>query len=179
MKVSGFLLIIMTVLFSCKKEDQGSHYGEYYWIYTYGYPRMEFFEAAEGISEKWKIKYHAVSGCMITNEEERAVNTINKRTYAAIERKYGKGWRSAYDKDMQDFAMKNVDVMDVLIRNKLFRDELKKHYIEAYNVDKEVFELNNEGEFKVIVYNNELKYENKECFRLAVNTKNRTVNLIQ
>ncbi|SFM98789.1 hypothetical protein SAMN05421594_0137 [Chryseobacterium oleae] len=80
---------------------------------------------------------------------------------------------------MQDFAMKNVDVMDVLITNKVFRDELKKHYIEAYNVDKEVFELNDDGEFKVIVYNHELKYENKECFRLAVNTKNRTVNLIQ
>lgn len=48
-----------------------------------------------------------------------------------------------------------------------------------YNVDKEVLELNNEDEFRVIVYNNELKYENKECFTLTVNTKNRTVNLIQ
>ncbi|WP_223607672.1 hypothetical protein [Chryseobacterium sp. OSA05B] len=178
MKIAGFLFVIMILFSSCKK-DEGSSYGEYYWIYTYGYPRMDFFEAAEGISEKWKIKYHAVGGCMVSHEEERGVNAINKRTYAAIERKYGKGWLAAYDKDMQDFAMKNVDVMDILITNKLFRDELKKHYIKAYNVDKEVFELNNEGEFKVIVYNNDLKYENKECFRLAVNTKNRTVNLIQ
>lgn len=178
MKVSGFLFVIMILLSSCK-EDEGSYHGGYYWIYGYGLPEMDAQETMDGISEKWKIKHYAVSGCMISPEEGRAVNAINKRTYAAIERKYGKDWHAAYEKDMQDFAMKNVEVMDVLITNKLFREELKKHYIEVYNVDKEVFELNNEGEFKVIVYNNELKYENKECFRLAVNTKNRTVNLIQ
>jgi len=44
---------------------------------------------------------------------------------------------------------------------------------------KEILELDNEGEFRVIVYNNELPYENKECFRIAVNTKKKTVNLIQ
>ncbi|KXH84512.1 hypothetical protein [Chryseobacterium kwangjuense] len=179
MKFSGFLLMVMTVLFSCKKEDQGSYYGEYYWIYTYGDPRMEFFEAAEGISEKWKIKYHAVSGCMIYQKLMDSVDIQNKKTYTAIEKKLGKGWREKYNNDIDNFMMKKVDVMDVLITNKLFRDELKKHYIEIYNLDKEVFELNDQGEFKVIVYNNDLKYENKECFRLAVNTKNRTVNLIQ
>ncbi|HCA09831.1 hypothetical protein [Chryseobacterium sp.] len=178
MKVASFLFIIMIMLSSCKK-DEGSYHGGYYWIYGYGLPEMGAQEKMDGISEKWKIKHYAVAGCMISNEEGRAVNAINKRTYAAIERKYGKGWRAAYANDMQDFAMKNVDVMDILITNKLFRDELKKHYIEAYNVDKKVFELNNEGEFKVIVYNHELKYENKECFRLSVNTKSRTVNLIQ
>lgn len=178
MKVAGFLFFIMILLSSCKK-DEGSYHGGYYWIYGYGLPEIDAQEKMDGISEKWKIKHYAVSGCMISNEEGRAVNAINKRTYAAIARKYGKGWMAAYDKDMQDFAMKNVDVMDVLITNKVFRDELKKHYIEAYNVDKEVFELNDDGDFKVIVYNHELKYENKECFRLAVNTKNRTVNLIQ
>jgi len=64
MKVAGFLLIIVVTLFSCK-EDKGNYLGGYYWIYTYGYPRMDFYEAADGISEKWKIKYKSVSGCMI------------------------------------------------------------------------------------------------------------------
>ncbi|MDQ0781998.1 hypothetical protein [Chryseobacterium sp. W4I1] len=178
MKVAGFLLIIVVTLFSCK-EDKGNYLGGYYWIYTYGYPRMDFYEAADGISEKWKIKYQSVSGCMIDQKMINKVNSENQKTYAAIERKLGKGWKEKYNKDIDDFLMKKVDVMDVLITNKLFRNELKKHYIEIYNVDKEVFELNNEDEFKVIVYNNELQYENKECFRVAVNTKERTVNLIQ
>ncbi|KMQ64944.1 hypothetical protein ACM46_12120 [Chryseobacterium angstadtii] len=179
MKISGAFLIMMIVLFSCKKEDQGSYYGDYFWIYTYGYPRMEFFEAAEGISEKWKIKYHAVSGCMIDQKMRNTVDAKNKKTYAAIENKLGKSWREKYNRDIDHFMMKKVDVMDVLITNKLFREELKKHYIEIDNVDKDVFELSDEGDFRVIVYNNDLKYENKECLRLAVNTKNRTVNLIQ
>jgi len=178
MKISGFLLLIMIMIFSCK-EVEGNCHGGYYWIYTYGYPRMAFYEAAEGISEKWKIKYYAVSGCTISQKKMYKADAENKKTYTAIEKKFGKNWKEKYNKDIDDFVMKKVDVMDVLITNKLFRDELKKHYIEIYNVDKEVFELNNEDEFRVIVYNNELTYENKECFRVAVNTKRKTVNLIQ
>ncbi|KFE96981.1 FEKKY domain-containing protein [Chryseobacterium luteum] len=171
-------LFLLTLIFSCKKEE-GTYRGGYYWIYTYGYPRMNFFEAAEGISEKWKIKYHAVSGCMIDPKIMHSVEAENKKTYAAIEREFGKRWKEKYNKDIDGFMMKKVEVMDVLIINKLFRNELKKHNIEIYNVEKEIQELNNEGEFKVIVYNNELRYENKECFRATVNTKNRKVSIIQ
>ncbi|WP_449386648.1 FEKKY domain-containing protein [Chryseobacterium antibioticum] len=178
MKVSGFLFVIMILLFSCK-EDEGSYHGGYYWVYGAGLKDMDRGEAVEGISEKWKIKSIDAGGCTIDGDITNKIKAANKKTFAAIEKEYGKHWMAAYDKDLHDFAMKKIDVMDVLITNKLFREELKKHYIEVYNVDKKVFELNNEGEFKVIVYNNELKYENKECFRLAVNTKNRTVNLIQ
>ncbi|KMQ59031.1 hypothetical protein ACM40_18955 [Chryseobacterium sp. BLS98] len=178
MKVSGFLFVMMITLFSCKK-DEGSYYGGYYWIYGYGLPVMGAQEAMDGISEKWKIKHYAVTGCMIEPGQEKAVNAANKRTYAALDRKYGKGWQALYSKDMNDFITKKVDVMDILITNKLFRNELKKYYIEIYDVDKEVSELNNDGDFRVIVYNNKLKYENKECFRLTVNTKNKTVNIIQ
>lgn len=177
MKVLGLIFVIMVSLFSCKEED-GFRNG-YYWIYGAGLKDMEGSEAVEGISEKWKIKSVDAGGCMVDGETANKIKAANKKTYAAIEKKYGKNWMVAYDKDIQDFAMKKVDVMDVLITNKLFRDELKKYYIEIYNLDKEVFELNDQDEFKVIVYNNALKYENKECFRLAVNTKNRTVNLIQ
>lgn len=178
MKVFCSLFVMMAVLFSCKK-DEGSYHGGYYWIYGYGFPVMGAQEAMDGISEKWKIKHYPVAGCIIDPEQEKMVNAANKRTYAALEQKYGKGWQALYKKDMDDFAMKTVDVMDVLITNALFRSELKKHYIEIYNVDREVLELNNNGDFRVIVYNQDLQYENKECFRLVVNTKNRIVNIIQ
>ncbi|PIF46100.1 hypothetical protein CLU96_3118 [Chryseobacterium sp. 52] len=178
MKASVFLFTIMTILFSCKREDESFRNG-YYWVYGAGLKDMDGSEAVEGISEKWKIKSVDAGACTVDGDIANKINAANKKTYAAIEKKYGKDWRAAYDKDMQDFAMKKIDVMDVLITNKLFRDELKKHYIEIYDVDKEVQELNNEGDFRVIVYNNELKYENKECFRLMVNTRNRAVNLIQ
>lgn len=164
------------MMFSCKEE--GSYRGGYYWIYTYGYPRMEFHEAAEGISDKWKIRYHSVSGCMIDQKLMDSVNVENKKTYAAIEKKYGHNWRQKYDKDIDGFMMKKVDVMDVLITNKVFRDELKKYYIRIDDVDKEVKELE-DNLYKVVVYNQKLKAENKECFSVHVNTKDRTVNLIK
>lgn len=170
-----FLVMIFATIISCKKEE-GNYHGGYYWIYTYGYPRMEFFEGAEGISEKWKIKYHAVAGCVVNSKLERKVDAKNKKTYAAIEERYGKGWRIKYDKDVEDFATKRVDVMDVLITNKLFRNELKKHYIEIDDVDEVVKELN-DNLYDVVVYNDKLKSENKECFRVSVNTKNRIVQL--
>ncbi|BFO68250.1 hypothetical protein KCF3NO3_42330 [Chryseobacterium sp. KCF3-3] len=177
MKIFGFLSLIM-ILFSCK-EDRGSYHGGYYWIYVYGLPAIERYEAMDGISEKWKIKHSSVGGCLIEPNEMKKVDAINKRTYAAIERQYGKGWREAYRKDVESFVMKRADVMDVLITNQFFRNELKKYNIEIYNLDKEVLELNDKEDFQVVVFNNELQYENKECFKVAVNTKNRTVNLIQ
>ena len=177
MKIFGFLPLIM-ILFSCK-EDRGSYHGGYYWIYGYGLPAMERYEAMDGISEKWKIKHYSVGGCLVESDEMKKIDAINKRTYAAIERKYGKGWREAYRKDVDGFVMKRADVMDVLITNQFFRNELKKYNIEIYNLDKEVLELNDKEDFRVVVYNNELQYENKECFKVAVNTKNRTVNLIK
>ncbi|EJL70446.1 hypothetical protein [Chryseobacterium populi] len=54
--------------------------------------------------------------------------------------------------------------MDVLITNPLFRNELRKYYIEIDDVDKEVKELK-EGLYEVVVYNENLKADNKECFR--------------
>ncbi|WP_150114804.1 FEKKY domain-containing protein [Chryseobacterium sp. IHB B 17019] len=164
------------LIFSCKKEE--IYVGGYYWIYTYGLPDMDRIEAAEGISEKWKIKYHAVGGCLVDDKLIKTVEARNRKTYAAIEKRYEKGWKEKYNKDSEDFMMKKVDVMDVLITNKLFRNELKKYYIEIDDVDKDVKEVN-DNLYKVVVYNKKLNAENKECFTVDVNTKNRTVNLIK
>ncbi|MDR6404316.1 hypothetical protein J2W57_003480 [Chryseobacterium ginsenosidimutans] len=43
---------------------------------------------------------------------------------------------------------------------------------------KDVKEVN-DNLYKVVVYNKKLNEENKECFTVDVNTKNRTVNLIK
>lgn len=170
-----FLVMIFTTIISCKKEE-GNYHGGYYWIYGYGLSDIRVHEAMEGISEKWKIKIVDVAGCMIDPKLQKKVDEKNKKTYAAIEERYGKGWKIKYDKDIEGFAAKKIDVMDVLITNKLFRNELKKHYIEIDDVDKVVKELN-DNLYNVVVYNDKLKTENKECFRVSVNTKNRIVQL--
>ncbi|WP_415327492.1 hypothetical protein [Chryseobacterium sp. MMS23-Vi53] len=171
-----FFLFLLMLIFSCKKEE-GTYVGGYYWIYGYGLKNMEGEEATEGISEKWKIKYADVGGCTIGYDIQKKADALNKKTYAAIAKRYGKDWEKKYDKDLENFMMKKVDVMDVLTTNKLFRDELKKYYIEIDDVDKNVKELNNDL-YKVVVYNQKLKAENKECFAVKANTKDRTVNLI-
>ncbi|UKB77225.1 hypothetical protein [Chryseobacterium sp. MEBOG07] len=178
MKIFGFLSLLMLMLFSCK-EDRGSYHGGYYWIYGYGLPAIEKYEAMAGISEKWKIKHYSAGDCLVEPDEIKRIDALNKRTYAAIERKYGKGWREEYRKDVDGFVMKSADVMDILITNQIFRNELEKYNIEIYNLDKEILALNDKEDFRVVVYNHKLQYENKECFRVMVNTKNRTVNLIK
>jgi hypothetical protein len=107
-----------------------------------------------------------------------SVDVENKKTFAALERKYSKDWKLRYDKDVNSFMMKKADVMDILITNALFRNKLRDYNIEIDDVDREVKELNDQGLYEVVVFNNNLKYENKEYFRVKVDIKNRTVNLI-
>ncbi len=167
------------MMFSCKKKEETMiHEDGYYRILSFGLPNFDVVEAEDGIADKWKIKHVSVAGCVVTEKLMDSIKTQNQKTFAAIEKKYGQNWRQKYDKDIDGFMMKKVDVMDVLITNKLFRDELKKYYIEIYDVDKEVKELG-DNLYKVVVYNQNLKAENKECFSVNVNTKDRTVNLIK
>ncbi len=173
-----FFLFIIMLISSCKKEDDGLRNG-YFWLYGSGLKDRYGEEAAYGISEKWKIKTVHAGGCIINDELEKKINRANKKTLAAITKKYGKGWEAKYHQDLENFVMKSADVMDVLIVNKLFRSKLRDYNIPIDDVDKQVKELNDQGEYEVVVINSNLKYENKECFKLAVNTKNRTVNLIK
>ncbi|WP_343665248.1 hypothetical protein [Chryseobacterium mucoviscidosis] len=176
MKKLTFVFIFL-LIFSCKKEE-GVCVGGYYWIYDYGLKDMRREESTEGISEKWKIKYADVGGCTVSSDIVKKADALNKKTYAEITRRYGKNWQKEYEKDIEDFMMKKVDVMDVLITNKLFRAELKKYPVEIHDLDKDVKELKNDL-YKVVIYNQKLKSENKECFTVNVDTKNRTVNLIK
>lgn len=176
-RIFSFLSIII-LLSSCKKEDDGLRNG-YFWLYGAGLKDIYEEEATNGISEKWKIKWVDAGDCTIDYETLKKITNANKKTQAAIENKYGKGWDVKYDKDVEDFMMKRVDVMDVLIVNKLFRSKLRDHNIPIDDVDKEVKELNDKGQYEVAVINQKLEYENKICFRVNVDTKNRTVNLIK
>ncbi|MFC5872537.1 hypothetical protein ACFP3I_08085 [Chryseobacterium arachidis] len=172
-------MFIVILTFSCEtKEETMIHEDGYYRILGFGFSNMEREKLQAGIIDKWKIKHVDVAGCVVTEKLMDSIKTENQKTFAALEKRYGKDWRTKYENDLSHFAMNQVEVMDVLITNKLFRNELKKNDIEIDDVDKNVKELD-EGLYKVVVYNQKLKAENKECFSVQVNTKERTVNLIK
>lgn len=173
-----FSILCLTVIFSCKRQDPAIHADGNYWILDFGFTHPTTDVAREGISGKWKIKYFNLEGCVVTEKVMDSIDTENQHTYDAIEREYGTGWMVQYNKDIEGFPMKRMEVMDVLITNAIFRNELKKHYIAIDGVDQDVKEMK-AGLYEVVVYNNALKAENKECFRLKVNTNNKTVNLIK
>ncbi|MEJ5104158.1 FEKKY domain-containing protein [Chryseobacterium sp. MYb328] len=176
-RVFSFLLIII-MLSSCKKEDGSLHNG-YFWIYGSGLIDMYGQEATNAISEKWKIKQVHVGGCVIDNETEKKIRVANKKTLAAIAKKYGKGWEAQYDKDIEDYAVKRDNVTDVLLVNKRFQNKLSNYNVSFDDVNNEITVLNDPEQYEVTVVNPRLKYENKICFRVKVNTQNRTVNLIK
>jgi hypothetical protein len=169
-----FSVLCLIVMFSCKS----IHADGNYWILSLGFTHPATDAAREGISGKWKIKYFNVEDCVVTQKVMDSIDVENQRTYDALEREYGTDWMVQYNKDIEGFTMKRMEVMDVLITNTVFREELKKHYIAIDGVDQDVKELK-AGLYEVVVYNNALKAENKECFSMRVNTKNRTVNLIK
>ena len=176
-RVFPFLLIII-MLSSCKKEDDRLRNG-YFWLYGAGLKDMYGEEATKAISEKWKIKWVDAGGCTTGYETLKEIADANKKTLAAITRKYGKDWEARYDKDIEEYAMKRADVMDVLIVNKLFRNKLRDYNVSFDDVNNEITALKDPGKYEVTVLNPELKYENKICFRVNVDTQSRTVDLIK
>lgn len=151
----------------------------YYTILGYGLPNMERRRLMDGISEKWKIRNVDVAGCEVTQELMDSVAVENKKTYAALEKKYGKDWEARYEKDLEAFAMKQVDIMDILIVNKPFREKLKSCNIDIDGVNKDVEQIKNSEVYEVTVYDIDKDYKKRTCCTMQVDTKNRTVKLIQ
>ncbi|PWN71754.1 hypothetical protein C1631_003780 [Chryseobacterium phosphatilyticum] len=178
-------LILVTSVISCTTRNvltgKNSASGDvsYFTILYYGYPNGERLRLEEMISEKWKIKYKAGAGCVVNSKMERKIEDKNRKTYVEIEKKYGKDWKMRYEKDINEAAMAQADIMDVLITNKPFREELEKHHIEIDGVDKEVLLLDDPGTYEVEVYGFNENNEQINCCRLHVNTKNKTVYLIK
>lgn len=164
------------MILSCtKKEDTMIHEDGYYRFLSYGFPNIEKDRLKNLISSKWKIKYERVAGCTVTQELMDSVRAENEKTDIALQKKYGKNWKEKYEKDIQEALMKQVDIMDVLITNQMFRKELVSHQIEIDNVEKDAEELGRPNFYKVNIYKN----HSVIAFTVNVDIKNRTVKLIK
>lgn len=151
------------------------HEDGYYRFLSYGFPNIEKDRLKNLISSKWKIKYERVAGCTVTQELMDSVRAENEKTDIALQKKYGKNWKEKYEKDIQEALMKQVDIMDVLITNQMFRKELVSHQIEIDNVEKDAEELGRPNFYKVNIYKN----HSAIAFTVNVDIKNRTVKLIK
>lgn len=153
------------------------HEDGYYRFLSYGFPNFQRIKLEDGISKKWKIKTISVAGCIVTEKLMDSVRIENEKTNVALQKKYGKNWQKDYEKDIEDFTIKQVDIMDVLITNKTFRNELAKYKIEIDDVEKDAEELDRQDFYKVNIYK---RYPEKGiAFTINVDIKNRTVNLIK
>lgn len=186
--MTGYFLfgMIALALICCKGKDGSSSEKEntipdhlYDKILTYGLPNTERQILSDGISEKWKILQVDVAGCEVTQKLMDSVAAENSRTYANLESKYGRDWKERYERDLQDFAMKRVDVMDVLITNKIFRDKLKQCNIEIDGVDKDIIQSRTPGIYEAAVYSFDEDFNRKNCCKVRVDINKRTVTLIQ
>ncbi|CAH0176648.1 hypothetical protein SRABI04_01395 [Chryseobacterium sp. Bi04] len=160
------------------KENNTYRDSSYYTILSYGYPNLERLALMEIISEKWKIRNIEAAGCEVTKELMDKADAENKKTYAAIEKKYGKGWRERYEKDLEVAAMKQADIMDILITNKVFRAQLKKGNIEIDGIYKDVKQLDSEI-YETAIYGYTEDNKRINCCTLHIDTKNKTVYLIK
>lgn len=151
------------------------HEDGYYRFLTYGFPNVERDKLKDLISSQWKIKYESVAGCTVTQKLMDSVRAENEKTDLALQKKYGKNWKEKYENDIQEALMKQVDIMDVLITNQMFRKELVSHQIEIDNVEKDAKELDRPDFYKVNIY----KDHSTIAFTVNVDIKNRKVNLIK
>lgn len=152
---------------------------EYYSILGYGLPDMDRQILSYGISEKWKIVQLDVAGCDVTQELMDSIAVENGRTYAALEKKYGKDWEARYEKDLQDFALKRAEVIDVLMTNPIFRKKLRQCNMAIDRVNKDIIQLDMPGLYKATVYSYDKDFNRTDCCKVEVDLNKRTVNLIQ
>ncbi|WP_284461116.1 hypothetical protein [Chryseobacterium sp.] len=176
---------LIIALVSCKvkntnaflKENTTAQDSSYYTIVSYGFPNSERLALMEMISEKWKIKYIEAAGCEVTEELIDNADVENKKTYAVIEKKYGKDWREKYEKDLEDAAMKQADIMDILITNKTFRVQLKKCNIEIDGIYKDVKQLKGSAIYETTIYGYDEENKRINCCTVWVDTKERTIKI--
>ncbi|PKF75781.1 hypothetical protein [Chryseobacterium sp. PMSZPI] len=186
--IRSFLFLLMiTVVFACKEEnnrvvslnkENTPLQDTYFTVLGYGYPDVTRQELTYGVSEKWRIKNIDVAGCEVTQKLIDSVATENAKTFAAIEKKYGKNWKEKYEQDILNFEIKRREVVGLLNVSPLFRVQLKACNMKINEANKEIKQLKSEI-YEVVVYSYDKDFKKNNCCTLRVDTKNRTVNLIQ
>ncbi|MGO4710810.1 hypothetical protein AB4Y90_17230, partial [Chryseobacterium sp. 2TAF14] len=113
--------------------------------------------------------------CVVTDELLDSIKTENDKTKLALEKRFGKDWKVKYNQEFEDFQMKQVDVMDVMISNESFRKQLEKCNIPIDGINKNVKKIGNSDKYNVDIF--DYKNHEKICFTTEVDIKLRTIKI--
>ncbi len=94
-------------------------------LLTYGGPPdMEKQSAENVIADKWGIEFYGVAGCIVTQELIDSVEKHNKEIEVLIKNKYGKSWKSSFNKEVEEELIKQkiasalLDKEEIIITKK-------------------------------------------------------------
>lgn len=95
-----------------------------------GPPDLEWQSAVNVIAHKWGIQYYSVAGCVVTEKLVDSVDRHNKKVNERIVKKYGAGWKTAFDKEVsEEMARQKIAslLLDKEQRITTKRNELEKN----------------------------------------------------
>jgi hypothetical protein len=178
-----FSALLMIIFISCNektKKDVKENKTDFT-LLTYGLPNMERQNSNYIIAKKWGITFYPVAGCVVTEELQDSVNTINTIVNKNIENKYGKKWREKFEREVDAEFEKEKIVSEIIDNVSYIKKKDKEMELEGNGLHYSMAPKENADEYKVSVQGwgkINKKDEWVTYYKMNVNYKTKEVKLI-
>ncbi len=150
-------------------------------ILIYGLPDHYGRQASNMIARKYGFSYFAVAGCMVSEDLVDSVRRENKKVYEALLKRFGKGWRTAFELEVDSIRSILPQIEDLVKKESYIIKKEKDleeennglFYGTEFTPQKNVFDVKAYGWGKINNNDELLVY-----YTLSVDLKRKSVKLI-
>ena len=94
-------------------------------ILTYGLMHFERIRALNTVGKKYGVVFHAVAGCVVTQELVDSVEIENSKTYRLLEQKFGCDWEARFEKEVA-LILKQQEEVELIVKREKYIIEKEK-----------------------------------------------------
>lgn len=179
-----FILVLLTAIqckYRAEQTTKGIAKDKGLRILVYGLGDRYYDRALNTVAGKYGFSYLPVAGCVVTPELRDSVFKENNITYSILEQKFGQGWRSRFEVEVDTMYQWQKEVQALVENEKYIADKKKElgkaddelYYaitpatqINVFNVNAYSWTIKNDKHIIVVYY------------KLSVDLKNRKINVV-
>jgi antitoxin component YwqK of YwqJK toxin-antitoxin module len=82
---------------------------KYYYYFTAGMPNfrdLDYMECSDSIRQKWRIKYYAIAGCVVSSYAQELQEKNNRQTEAKMLKLHGPDWENKMEAEIKSQCLK-------------------------------------------------------------------------
>lgn len=120
-------------------------------LLTYGLPNGGRQNSEFVIARKWKIRFYAVAGCVVSAKLVDSVNKINSAVYKNIEQKHGKNWIDKFNEEVDEELVKEQNITEILNEANFIKKRNRRMSLRGNRLDYFMKPIDNTDEYNVSV----------------------------